>query len=402
MPGQRVKPIADRLAMPLTGRGRWRLVRELLTLPALFCAQHQRGASTGQGVNGLSTISGEFRLAEREAAFQAERLPESRRHARILFILSAILNTLFLLSDWRFAGTSHFWVAVPARLTVIVWSIVCLSLCRRMTSFPAVERICFAWQVVTAIGVAFLVSSRSDIAIFVLVMLPLVFYLVVPTSFRGNVGGGLGCCIALLVGYLSPAPLSSTIPGMILAMLMLHCGMWIAIARNNRLQRQEWTAGQVAQAAQTALANSRDTLEHMFMAVPLPLLVTRYDGSVLRLNRAAIDAYAVGQDVRLDNVEQTYVDLPVRDELFAMLQRGEAVDNFECRLRRADGVLRHALLSARPIVIDSEPCFMTSVVDITERKETERHLERLAMTDALTGLANRAHFMAAVTQATAA
>ena len=48
------------------------------------------------------------------------------------------------------------------------------------------------------------------------------------------------------------------------------------------------------------------------------------------------------------------------------------------------------------------PSAMTSVVDITERKQAERHLERLAMTDALTGLANRAHFMAAVTQATAA
>lgn len=353
-------------------------------------------------MNGLSTISGEFRLAERESAFQSERLPESRRHARNLFILSTILNTLFLLSDWRFAGTAHFWVAVPARLAVIIWSIVSLWLTRRMTSFRAVERICFAWQVVTAIGVAFLVSSRSDIAIFVLVMLPLVFYLVVPTSYRGNVGGGLACGIVLLIGYLAPAPLSSTMPGMVLAMLILHCGMCIAIARNNRLQRQEWTAGQVAQAVQLELANSRDTLQRMFMAVPLPLLVTRYDGQILHLNRAAIDAYGAGHDVRLDNVEQTYVDLPVRDELFATLQRGGAVDNFECRLRRADGAIRHAMLSARPIVIDGEPCFMTSVVDITERKQAERHLERLAMTDALTGLANRAHFMAAVTQATAA
>jgi PAS domain-containing protein len=159
-------------------------------------------------------------------------------------------------------------------------------------------------------------------------MLPLVFYLVVPTSYRGNVGGGLACGIVLLIGYLAPAPLSSTMPGMVLAMLILHCGMCIAIARNNRLQRQEWTAGQVAQAVQLELANSRDTLQRMFMAVPLPLLVTRYDGQILHLNRAAIDAYGAGHDVRLDNVEQTYVDLPVRDELFATLQRGGAVGQF--------------------------------------------------------------------------
>ena len=353
-------------------------------------------------MNELSTISGEFRHRSREAAFQRERLPESRRHARNLFLLSALLNSLFLISDWRFFGTPHFWIAVPARMTVIFWSILCVALCRGMTNFRAVERICAAWQIVTAVGVAFLVSSRSDIAVYVLVMLPLVFYLVVPTSFRGNAGGGMACGTLLLIGYCAPAPLASTTPGMFLATLMLHCGMWIAIARHNRLQRLEWTAGLAARSAQAALASSRDTLERMFMAVPLPLLVTRHDGSVLRLNQAASAAYAAGRDDPLDHVEQTYVDMPVRDQLFAMLQRGETIDNFECRLRRADGAIRNAMLSARPIMIDGEPCFMTSVVDITERKETERNLERLAMTDVLTGLANRAHFMAAVTQATAA
>jgi len=36
MPGQRVKPIADRLAIPLIWQGQRTLVRELLTVPALF------------------------------------------------------------------------------------------------------------------------------------------------------------------------------------------------------------------------------------------------------------------------------------------------------------------------------------------------------------------------------
>ena len=59
------------------------------------------------------------------------------------------------------------------------------------------------------------------------------------------------------------------------------------------------------------------------------------------------------------------------------------------------------MLSSRAIMVDGDAAYMTCVVDITDRKETELRLQRLAMSDPLTGLANRAHFVAAVTQATA-
>jgi diguanylate cyclase (GGDEF)-like protein len=44
-------------------------------------------------------------------------------------------------------------------------------------------------------------------------------------------------------------------------------------------------------------------------------------------------------------------------------------------------------------VYDGEPADLAAVVDITERKATEETLRRLATTDALTGVANRGHFM---------
>lgn len=131
----------------------------------------------------LFPIAGEFVAPEREAAFRAERLPETIRHALLLFLLSAGLNTLFLASDWRFHGTEHFWVAVPARLVVVGVSLLCWALCRKALSFRQAEAVMVLWQAATALAVAFLVSSRSDIALFVVMMLPSIFYLVVPTSF---------------------------------------------------------------------------------------------------------------------------------------------------------------------------------------------------------------------------
>lgn len=346
-------------------------------------------------------MTGEFTASATEAAFQADRLPESRNHARLLFTLSVTLNALFLISDWRFWGTPHFWVAVPARAAIILWSLLCMMLCRRMVDFRSVERICCAWQLVTAVGVAFLVSSRSDIAIFVLVMLPLIFYLVVPTSFRGNVGGGLGCAALLLIGYLAPAPLAPTAPGMIMAVLVLHCGMWIAIARTNRLQRQEWMASRMAQAARAALAANSETLERIFLSVPVPLLITKpADGTIVRFNDAAARAFGSDGDI-------SRLSIPGRGSASVALLReriaaGQQVDNFECRIVARDGALHDVLISARPILIDEEACILSSIVDITDRKEAERHLAHLAMTDALTGLANRSHFMAALEQAAAA
>lgn len=345
----------------------------------------------------LSIISGEFENSEREAAFQGGRLDESRRHARTLFILSAILNILFLVSDWRFAGTPHFYVAIPARLFVILWSLACLPLCRHMTSFKRVERICFAWQFGTAIGVAFLVSSRSDIAIFVMVMLPLVFYLVVPTSFRGNVGGGLGCCLAMLIGYLAQLPHSHTNAGMALAMLILHCGMWIAVSRTNRLQRQAWMAGDIAKSAQVALARSNETLERIFMAVPVPLVVTRYDGRLIRSNDAFERAFGnCGSLAKLRIIDDVASG---RGQPLLRVKAGETIDDHECRIEGENGVVREVLLSCRPIIIDGQDRVLSSTVDITDRKDVERHMAHLAMTDALTGLANRANFVAALAQA---
>lgn len=351
----------------------------------------------------LSPISGEFVDRSREAAFQASRLRDSRHHARILFILSVILNTLFLTSDWRFIGTPHFHIAIFARVAVIAWSVMCLYLTRHMTSFPAIERITFAWQVVTAVGVAFLVSSRSDIAIFVLVMLPSIFYLIVPTSFRGNVGGGIGCGIALLAGYIEPDPFSSTAPGMILAMVILHAALWMAVARANRLQRLAWIAIEAEKSAREELADNSDTLKRMFTAVPLPLLVTNQEGQIIRHNHAAALAFGGGKGLtQIHTVSDLHVDIGARETLLQRIRTERTVDNFECRIRRNDGTVRDALLSSRPVLIDGQDCIMSSVVDITGRKEVEQHLAQLAMTDSLTGLANRSHFMTAIAQAATA
>jgi diguanylate cyclase (GGDEF)-like protein/PAS domain S-box-containing protein len=383
--------------------GEWR-IRHLITAFSVRYALMPRGpCCNGRSLDILSPLSGEFRDSVTEAAFQESRLAVLRRHVRLLFILSVILNTLFLFSDWRFAGTPQFAIAVPARVAIILWSLVCLWLGRDLRHFRAVVHVVAAWQVVAAIGVGFLVTSRSDIAVFVMTLLPVVFYLVVPSNFRGNVGGGLLCSVALLIGYLAPPPFPHTWPGMVLAMLMLHCAMWIALARNNRLQRVEWMAGRAELRAREDLARSSESLGRMFLAVPVPLLVTKADGRIMRSNHAAQTMLGTqGTKDQIGDLADMLAEGGNREALRARIGAGEIIDNVEGRVRRRDGAIRDVLLASRPLVIDDEACAIASFIDITDRKEAEAHLARLAMTDSLTGLANRPHFMATATQAASA
>ncbi|WP_204308144.1 hypothetical protein, partial [Klebsiella aerogenes] len=79
---------------------------------------------------------------------------ETRRHARLMFALSTVLNFAFLASDWRFYGEPHFWVAVPARLIVVFASIACLLLAARVSEFRVLQRIMLAWEAIATISIA--------------------------------------------------------------------------------------------------------------------------------------------------------------------------------------------------------------------------------------------------------
>lgn len=351
-------------------------------------------------MNQISNFSGEFADPAREAEFQARRLPETLNQTRLLLICSAILNTLFLFSDWRFYGQPHFYIAVPSRCLVVLFSLVCLWLNSRAKSFPAAQRVMLSWEFVTAIGVALLVSSHSDIALFVVLMLPMIYYLVVPTSFRWTLTAAGGCSLVLLAGYALPNPPEQTITGLLMAVLMFNAALAIAVSRANRLRRLEWAATQAEQIATKKLARSRDMLALMFKAVPVPLVVTNARGDLLQINDAAVDFFGSAEAAEaVANLESIYVRPEDRRIVLDRLNDNKEVNAFESQLRRADGSIRDVIISSRVTEIEGESRILSSAVDITDRKLVELHLSQLAMSDALTGLANRSHFMTATDRA---
>lgn len=354
----------------------------------------------GMTRDGLFRFGGEFRDSAREATFREARFGETLRQCRLIFLISAVLNTLFLASDWRFHGTPHFFVAVPARLMVVFVSLLCFALVRKAARFSQAQAVLIGWEVATALMVALLVSSRSDLALFVVLMLPSIFYLVAPTSFRWTLVLGLGCSALMLVGYLGREPTPSTLPGLILVLIMLNFALGLVVVHGNRLRRLEWAATQAERQAKDELGASQAMIERIFMAVPIPLVVTsRGEGRFLRGNDAARRYF--GDEITQAQVRDVLLDGGNRRVIAQLLDDHDQIEGHEAQVRDSSGAVRDVLITATTLPIGENPAVVAGIVDITDRKAAEARTRRQATHDALTGLPNRLLFNERMQQALA-
>ncbi|MFC3711992.1 GGDEF domain-containing protein [Sphingoaurantiacus capsulatus] len=347
----------------------------------------------------LTRIGGEYADRERERRFRTGRLHETLRHARLLFMLSFVLNGFFLISDWRFEGTPHFWVAVPARFAVIALALVCVFLIGRARDFIAAERVMALWMWVNAAAVALLVSSQSDIAFFVVMMLPAIYWLAVPTSFTVAAASGIGCSAMMLLGYLLPDPNHPTAVGFIMAMVMYNAMLWMVQQRYNRLVRVEAYTNE-------RLTRSTEALETVFMASPVPMVVnSRRDGHLMYVNQLARRFFGADSPLGMKSLQHLFVNPADREAVLRKVAETGSVHSHELQIRDPKGKIRDVLISTIGVDVGDEPAWMTGVIDITHMKAVEANLAKLARTDTLTGLANRSHFFdaaeAAVTAAQA-
>lgn len=116
---------------------------------------------------------------------------------------------------------------------------------------------------------------------------------------------------------------------------------------------------------------------------------------VVEANPAALGAYGYSAD---EIRQKTIHDLRAPRAQGSIAHDFEAAAHpqgvlFESEHRRKNGSLFPVEVSAFAVDIDGAVYRLSFIRDISERKRIEQELERLATTDALTGLANRRHFM---------
>ena len=129
------------------------------------------------------------------------------------------------------------------------------------------------------------------------------------------------------------------------------------------------------------LALQREKFSKAFHSSPYALLLTRLsDGQILEINDGftALAGYGDAEVLGTTTVDlNLWAQTGDRDAVVAQLAARGRVDGLEFTFRKKSGELLTGLFSAVVIAVGDEPCVLSSIADITARKQAEEERERL-------------------------
>ncbi|MGH6920271.1 MAG: PAS-domain containing protein, partial [Geminicoccaceae bacterium] len=129
-------------------------------------------------------------------------------------------------------------------------------------------------------------------------------------------------------------------------------------------------------AATSALEEREHRLRTIADGVPLPIVIARINQpEILFVNESAAEAFDLRVGHQREAIRAVYVDPMDRRRLLERVLQDGRVEGFQAQLRRADGNLMWALMSARIIAVAGEPAVLITAVDITRRMASETELE---------------------------
>ena len=148
------------------------------------------------------------------------------------------------------------------------------------------------------------------------------------------------------------------------------------------LQSVGHTVANLVQRKQTErqLQEAQHRTQEILESITVPMVVSKIsDGTVAYVNDPLADVIRVPRDELIGQVTPDFYHDPAdRQGYLATLRAQGQVSNYDLRLQRGDGDLFWALISGRIINFQGEPAIITSVIDISERREAQAALARRA------------------------
>jgi PAS domain S-box-containing protein len=127
--------------------------------------------------------------------------------------------------------------------------------------------------------------------------------------------------------------------------------------------------------AEETIRQEQARTQAILESVTTPLLITRLDGSLIFANERAAEMVGLTLDkLGAFTTVDFYVEPAARQEVVHLLQTQGFVNNYELRLRRHNGDTFWGLISSRIFNFQGEMAIVSSIVDITARREVELSL----------------------------
>jgi PAS domain S-box-containing protein len=132
-------------------------------------------------------------------------------------------------------------------------------------------------------------------------------------------------------------------------------------------------------ATEVNLRESNDTLQQIFSAAPIPLVLTGLRDAVVRYcNRRAAEMFGIPlQEIVGRRAPDFYVEPASREAFVERLRDDGRVDSHAALLKTSGNEPFWALLSAHTLTLAGEAMFMVGFVNISEQKAAEAELQRL-------------------------
>jgi PAS domain S-box-containing protein len=129
-----------------------------------------------------------------------------------------------------------------------------------------------------------------------------------------------------------------------------------------------------------ALEHSEERFTKAFQSSPVAITITEVkDGRVIDVNAAWSQLFGYSREEALDktSVELGVIIPETRQKIMDEMESRGVVRNIEGIVRNRNGEERSVLLSMESISINDEPCVVTTMIDITERKQAEQEIYNL-------------------------
>jgi PAS domain S-box-containing protein len=357
--------------------------------------------------------SGEFADADTESRFREATWIETVERMRGVQLAIWIFAGWSMVDYLVFGPTWTFACIFVARILSIVVGRLPLALfsdAKRHASFFAATtftQIYIFAVFLLAVNAGGMQPSEYALSALIIVF---AFYFGVPNRLILNIAASLvstAAFIALISQYQGMSPRSVALTALLL-LVGNFCGAQ-AVRVTNRLRRNEFltlthqkelneqlTAEiSVRQEAQRAVQATEENFQSIFVAAPLPLaLIDPATHRVIQANKAALDLYGLKEDeVASFDARQVLADEDMRQYLDGATANGQRPRNIEARLRKADGEIIWAHISAALVRFHGLPAILVALQDVTARRREAEAL-REARDQATDASRSKSEFLA--------